>query len=37
VSAHKVIVKRNVFSALLSAWNGGESKGEAKSLINYKL
>jgi hypothetical protein len=30
VSAHNVIVKRNVFSTLLSAWNGGELKGEAK-------
>ncbi len=36
VSAHKLIVKRNVFSALLSAWNGGESKGEEKNVKKYK-
>ncbi len=34
VSVHKMIFRRNVFSALLNAWNGGESKGEAKNVKN---
>jgi len=36
MSAHKLIAKRNVFSALLNVWNGGESKGEAKNVKKYK-
>ncbi len=31
IDPHKVIIRKNAFLTLPNAWNGGESKGGAKS------